>query len=206
MEVNWTNLIFNSILLGIGLAMDAFSVSLANGLNEPRMRTRKLFAIAVTFALFQAAMPLLGWVAVSGFVELFYQLKIIIPWVAFILLCFIGGKMLYESIKKKPQSESDGKRAVCELTVGALLLQAVATSIDALTAGITLAEDLNLNQYLYVLLSVGIIALITFVICACGVKLGQKVGTHMSGKAGILGGAVLIFLGIKIFVSDILLG
>lgn len=200
MEVNWFNLIFSSVLLGVGLAMDAFSVSLANGLNEPKMRLRKVFSIAGIFAFFQALMPLIGWVAISGFLELFNKFKPFIPWISFILLCFIGGKMLYDSLRN--DSEEDEKRK--KLTVGALFVQAIATSIDALTAGINLAKDYNLEQYPYVILSVCIIALLTFAICFCGVKLGQKMGTKLSNKAGILGGAVLIFLGLKIFVVDIL--
>ena len=200
MEVNWFNLIFSSILLGIGLAMDAFSVSLANGLKEPKMRLRKGIAIAGIFAFFQAMMPLIGWVAISGFLELFNKFKPFIPWISFILLCFIGGKMLYESIRSTPTDDASNKN----LTLGILLVQAVATSIDALTAGINLAKDYNLNQYPYVFLSVSIIAVLTFGICIGGVKIGQKMGTKLSSKAGILGGCVLIFLGLKIFITDIL--
>ena len=198
MEVNWFNLIFSSVLLGVGLAMDAFSVSLANGLNEPKMRLRKALTISGVFALFQAMMPLIGWVAISGFLELFNKFKPFIPWISFILLCFIGGKMLYESIRP---SDDDNER-VKALTVGALFVQAIATSIDALTAGFNLAKDYNLEQYPYVILSVTIIAVLTMAICFCGVKLGQKMGTRLSNKAGILGGSVLIFLGLKIFVTD----
>lgn len=200
MEVNWFNLIFSSVLLGVGLAMDAFSVSLANGLNEPKMRLRKVLTISGIFALFQAMMPLIGWVAISGFLELFNKFKPIIPWVSFILLCFIGGKMLVESIR----SDGEDNEKVKTLTIGALFVQAIATSIDALTAGINLAKDYNLEQYPYVILSVSIIAVLTMAICFCGVKLGQKMGTKLSNKAGILGGGVLIFLGLKIFVTDIL--
>ena len=200
MEVNWFNLIFSSVLLGIGLAMDAFSVSLANGLNEPKMRLKKVFSIAAIFAVFQALMPLIGWVAISGFLELFNKFKPFIPWISFILLCFIGGKMLYDSLRKNSEEDEKSKK----LTIGALFVQAIATSIDALTAGINLAKDYNFEQYPYVILSVSIIALLTFAICFCGVKLGQKMGTKLSNKAGILGGAVLIFLGLKIFVVDIL--
>lgn len=203
MGINLTNLIFNGILLGFGLAMDAFSVSLADGLNEPRMKFKKCFTIAGVFALFQALMPLIGWLAVSGFLELFNKFKPIIPWVSFILLCFIGGKMLYEGLKKKPEGEPE--KSIKSLTTCALLIQAVATSIDALTAGINFAKDYSLTQYPYVFLSVAIIAFITFAICICGVKLGQTVGTRLAGKAGILGGCVLIFLGLKIFVADIIL-
>ena len=125
MGVNLPNLIFNSILLGIGLAMDAFSVSLADGLNEPKMKLRKVFGIAGVFALFQALMPIIGWLAVSGFLEVFNKFKPIIPWVSFLLLGFIGGKMLFESLKKDPDGELNKKARA--LTVGALLLQAIAT-------------------------------------------------------------------------------
>ena len=198
--MNWFNLIFSSVLLGIGLAMDAFSVSLANGLNEPKMHLRKVIGISGIFAFFQAMMPLIGWVAISGFLELFNKFKPFIPWISFILLCFIGGKMLFDSIGNK----SEDNEQVKSLTIGALFIQAIATSIDALTAGINLAKDYALSQYLYVILSVCIIALLTFAICFGGVKIGQKVGTKFSSKAGILGGSVLIFLGLKIFVTDIL--
>lgn len=200
MAVNWFNLIFSSVLLGVGLAMDAFSVSLANGLNEPKMKLKKVFLISGLFAFFQALMPLIGWIAISGFLELFNKFKPFIPWISFILLCFIGGKMLFDSFKK----DSDGEEEIKKLTLGALFVQAIATSIDALTAGFNFAKDYNLNQWLYVILSVVIIMLLTFGICFFGVKLGQKVGTKFSSKAGILGGSVLIFLGLKIFFTDIL--
>ena len=198
--MNWFNLIFSSVLLGVGLAMDAFSVSLANGLNEPKMRLRKVIAISGIFAFFQAIMPLIGWIAISGFLELFKSFQGYIPWISFILLCFIGGKMIFDSIRGDSEDGEDAKK----LTIGVLFVQAIATSIDALTAGINLAKDYALSQYLYVILSVSIIAALTFGICFGGVKIGQKVGTKFSSKAGILGGSVLIFLGLKIFIADIL--
>ena len=200
MEVNWFNLIFNSVSLGIGLAMDAFSVSRANGLNEPKMKIKKIFAIAGIFALFQAIMPLIGWVAVAGFAEIFDKFKPFIPWIAFILLCFIGAKMIFDTAR--PSKEEN--ETVKSVTIGALLVQAVATSIDALTAGIDFANNFSLVQYPYVLLSAGIIALLTFAICFSGVKLGQTFGTKLADKAGYLGGGVLIFLGLKILVTDII--
>lgn len=200
MEINWFNLIFSSILLGVGLAMDAFSVSLANGLTEQNMRPRKFFGIPAVFALFQAIMPLCGWLAVSSFLELFNKFKPFIPWISFILLCFIGGKMLYGGIR----SQKEEKTVKKALTVGALLLQALATSIDALTAGVDFAKDYSINQYPFVLLAVLIIAAITFVICVGGIKLGQLMGTRLASKAEILGGCVLLFLGLKIFVSNII--
>lgn len=198
--MNWFNLILSSVLLGIGLAMDAFSVSLANGMNEPKMKLQKTLGIAGVFALFQAVMPLIGWLTVSGFVELFHKLKPTIPWIAFILLCFIGGKMIFDSLK----SDGSDEKGLRTLKIGALLLQAVATSIDALTAGVEFARDYTLRQYGYVFLAVLIIALITFAICFAGVKLGQTMGTKLATKAGILGGCVLVFLGLKIFIVDII--
>lgn len=198
--MNWFNLIFSSLLLGVGLAMDAFSVSLANGLKDPKMRLKKAFGIASIFAIFQAIMPLIGWVAISGFTAIFNKFEPFIPWIAFILLCFIGAKMLIDSVKPGSDEEESSK----PLTFIALIIQAIATSIDALTAGIDLARDYTIRQYGYVLLAVAIIAVVTFIICLSGVKIGQRVGTKLAGKAGILGGCVLIFLGLKIFLVDII--
>lgn len=198
--MNWFNLIFSSLLLGVGLAMDAFSVSLANGLKDPKMRLKKAFGIASIFAIFQAIMPLIGWVAISGFTAIFNKFEPFIPWIAFILLCFIGAKMLIDSVKSGSDEEESSK----PLTFIALIIQAIATSIDALTAGIDLARDYTIRQYGYVLLAVAIIAAVTFIICLSGVKIGQRVGTKLAGKAGILGGCVLIFLGLKIFLVDII--
>ena len=198
--MNWFNLIFSSLLLGVGLAMDAFSVSLANGLENPKMRLKKALGIASIFAIFQAIMPLIGWVAISGFTAIFNKFEPFIPWIAFILLCFIGAKMLIDSVKSGSDEEESSK----PLTFIALIIQAIATSIDALTAGIDLARDYTIRQYGYVLLAVAIIAAVTFIICLSGVKLGQRVGTKLAGKAGILGGCVLIFLGLKIFLVDII--
>lgn len=185
---------FNSILLGVGLAMDAFSVSLANGLNAPCMKNKKAFGIAGIFAFFQALMPLLGWICVHTVVQVFSSLQSYVPWVALILLCFIGGKMLVDGIKNKEEE-------ACPIHgVGfvALLVQGIATSIDALSVGFTIS-DYNLSQALLCAL---LIAAVTFVICTLGVFLGKKMGTKLSGLAGVLGGVILIFIGIEIFVSS----
>lgn len=186
---------FNSILLGIGLAMDAFSVSLANGLNEPRMKRSKMLTVAGVFAFFQALMPLLGWVCVHTVVEYFSALESYIPAVALVLLVIIGGKMLYEGIHCDCE-DCDCKR----LTLGALLVQGVATSIDALSVGFTISE----YGIYEALLSALIIAVVTFGICLGGIFIGKKAGTRLAGKAGILGGSILIFIGIEIFVSSLL--
>ena len=185
---------FNSILLGVGLAMDAFSVSLANGLNEPRMSRRKMCLVAGVFASFQALMPMAGWLCVTLLVELFSAFEPFIPWIALILLCFIGGKMLLEGIRGGEAEEKPG------VGLAALLVQGVATSIDALSVGFTIAR----YRVLEALLCALIIAAVTFVICFAGLQIGKKAGTRLAGKAGTLGGAILIFIGIEIFVSSLL--
>ena len=157
---------FNSVLLGVGLAMDAFSVSLANGLNEPCMRKRKMCGVAGVFAFF-----------------------------ALLLLGFIGGKMLVEGIKNK-EEDPCGKSGVG--FVG-LLVQGVATSIDALSVGFTIAE----YELVMALVSALIIAAVTFGICMLGLFLGKKFGTKLSNKATVFGGAILILIGIEIFVTGL---
>ncbi|MBQ2719753.1 MAG: manganese efflux pump, partial [Clostridia bacterium] len=128
--------VLNSILFGVGLAMDAFSVSLADGLSEPHMGRRKLFGIAVTFAFFQGLMPLLGWVCVHTVVQWFSALRVVIPWVSLVLLSVIGGKMLYGALRRDC---AEGDCPSHALGLGALCLQGVATSIDALSVGFTIA-------------------------------------------------------------------
>ena len=126
--------ILNSILLGAGLAMDAFSVSMANGLNEPGMKKGKMCGIAGVFAGFQFAMPVIGWICVHTIVQYFRVFEKLIPWIALILLTLIGGNMLRESIRGK-----DADEKALGLGAGALLAQGVATSIDALSVGFTIA-------------------------------------------------------------------
>lgn len=189
------NFFVTSIMLGIGLAMDAFSVSLANGLNEPCMRKRKMCGIAGMFALFQALMPMLGWICVHTIVKYFTAFESFIPWIALALLGFIGGKMLVEGIK----NEEDDPCAKPGLTFGVLIVQGIATSIDALSVGFAIA---HYNLILALTASV-IIAAVTFVICMAGVIIGRKVGTKLSGKAGILGGIILILIGIEIFATGV---
>ncbi len=194
--MNWDFMFFfNSILLGVGLAMDAFSVSLANGLNEPQMKGRKMATVAGVFAMFQMLMPLIGWFAVHTFMQYFRTFEKFIPWIALILLAFIGGKMLLEGLRGCDDEEKCG----CVLGFGALLVQGLATSIDALSVGFSIAE----YDVLQALASTLLIACVTFVICLCGLLLGKKFGTKLSGKASVLGGVILIAIGIEIFVSGV---
>lgn len=185
---------FSSIMLGVGLAMDAFSVSLANGLNEPCMKRGRQLSIAGIFAFFQFLMPMLGWLCVHNFVKLFSSFEPFIPWIALVLLGFIGGKMLVEGVR--PQA-CEVKPAHAGLL--GLLLQGVATSIDALSVGFTISEYDGLHALVCGLL----IAAVTFLLCAIGVSLGKTVGTKLSGKASILGGSILIIIGIMIFVRGV---
>ena len=185
---------FNSILLGIGLAMDAFSVSLANGLNEPAMRRRKMCLIAGVFGFFQALMPMTGWICVHTIVEHFRAFEKLIPWIALILLGYIGGKMLIEGIRNRDGENEEASG----VGFAALLVQGVATSIDALSVGFTIA-DYNPAMALTASL---IIAAVTFVICLSGLQIGKKAGTCLAGRAGIVGGAILIFIGLEIFISS----
>ena len=190
----WTFMFFvNSIFLGVGLAMDAFSVSLANGLNEQSMKKGKVFGIAGVFGVFQALMPLVGWICVHTILQHFKAFEKWIPWIAFILLLFIGGKMLYEGIKNDEEAEAS------KVGIWMLLVQGVATSIDALSVGFTIAE----YGFLMALVCVAIIGAITFAICLTGVLIGRKFGTKLSNKATIIGGVILILIGIEIFVTGL---
>lgn len=185
----------NSILFGAGLAMDAFSVSLANGLHEPFMKPRRMCAVAGTFALFQFLMPMLGWVCVHTVATLFASVQRFIPWIALALLLYIGGKMLLEGIRNK-QNESAAPPAA---RLSSLLVQGVATSIDALSVGFTIAE----TPWQGALAESLTIGAVTFGICLAGLEIGKRFGTRLAGKAEILGGVILIGIGIEIFVTGI---
>ena len=180
-------------LLGVGLAMDAFSVSLANGLHDPHMSRRRGAIIAGTFGVFQAVMPMAGWLCVHTIVELFSAFERFVPWIALALLGYIGGKMLMEGIKGEEAEET------AELSAGALFMQGVATSIDALSVGFTISE----YGWLMALVCSLIVATVTFFICEAGLSLGKKFGTKLSGKASVLGGVILIGIGLEIFISGV---
>ena len=184
-----------SICLGAGLAMDAFSVSLANGLNETNMNKTRMCVIAGTFAFFQFLMPMIGWLCVHTVVQVFSSLEKFIPWVALILLLFIGGNMLREGIK-----HPCGEDEKCAVGFAGLMLQGIATSIDALSVGFTIAE----YRLVEALVCGLVIAVVTFIICMAGLAIGRRFGTCMAGKASILGGIILIIIGIEIFVTGII--
>lgn len=200
--VSWNFMFFiNSILLGIGLAMDAFSVSIANGLAEPEMKNGKMNLIAGTFGFFQALMPMIGWACVCFLVTFFKAFEKFIPWCALILLLFIGGKMLIESMKVLHSDEKSEENAGGTLTMGVLIVQGIATAIDALSVGFTIAD----YGFIMALVCSLIIAVVTYAICMAGLKLGKSFGNKLSDKAGILGGCILIFIGVEIFVKGVFL-
>ncbi|MBQ9938443.1 MAG: manganese efflux pump [Oscillospiraceae bacterium] len=194
--MGWSLIFFvNSALLGVGLAMDAFSVSLANGLNEPKMKTGKMFLIAGVFAFFQALMPLTGWFCVNKLVQYFTVFEKFIPWISLILLSFIGGKMIFDCIKNK---DCDCDECRPRLTFAALLVQGVATSIDALSVGFTIAT----YNFAMALVAALIIAAVTLIICLSGIYIGKHFGNRFSNKSGIIGGIILILIGLEIFITS----
>ena len=186
----WLELVIQSIALGVALAMDAFSVSMADGLNDPGMKQKKMCVISGTFAGFQFAMPMIGWFCVTTIKELFAMFERFIPWIALILLLLIGGNMLLDGIR----GGDDEEGASSELGVKLLIVQGIATSIDALSAGFTTSVYSAFQAFISSL----IIAVVTFVICIAGVKIGKKFGVKLAGKAQILGGVILILIGLKI--------
>ena len=191
--MEWSLLFFfNSVLLGLGLAMDAFSVSLANGLNEPDMKSRKMCGVAGVFAFFQAAMPMIGWICVHTIVQYFNKFRNFIPWIALVLLLFIGGKMLIDGIKNTNEEAEKPKTGMASL-----LLQGIATSIDALSIGFAIAG----YSLIMAIVCALIISIVTFAVCMAGLIIGKKFGTKFSNKAAILGGSILIVIGLEIFVA-----
>ena len=216
---------FNSLLLGVGLAMDAFSVSMANGLNEPTMKQGKMWGIAGLFGVFQGLMPLIGYyitgIIADAFVETFEKIS---AWISFALLAFLGGKMLLESIRETVASKQENAEQTCQrqgacpcssenklkkdcsdLSFGSLVLQAIATSIDALAVGVTLQmAKMQGHLALGAWGASGLIALITLGLALFAVYLGKLIGNKLADKAGIFGGIVLLGIGVKILIEGLL--
>lgn len=186
-------LIVNSVLLGLGLAMDAFSVSLVHGMNDPEMSRGRKLAISGTFAGFQFLMPVVGWLCVTTVRQAFTAFQRYIPWIAMVLLACIGGKMLWEGIRGGGEAEK-------EASSGSLVMQGIATSIDALSVGFTMAE----KQVPEALAQALIIGAVTWAVCLAGLFLGRKAGVRLAGKATILGGVILILIGLEILLTHIL--
>ena len=193
--MDWRLLILNSIFLGFGLALDAFSVSVADAMANPGMKKRRKFSIALTFAVFQTLMPLIGWICVKTIADKFTIFQKAVPYIALILLAYIGIKMIIES-RKGGEEENEG---VATLTFATLMIQGIATSIDALSVGFAIADYSSLEA----LVSTLIIGITTFIICIFGLELGKKVGKAFSDKATLFGGCILIIIGLEIFIKGV---
>ena len=193
--MDWRLLFLNSIFLGFGLALDAFSVSVADAMANPDMKKSRKISIALTFAFFQMLMPLSGWFCVRTIADKFSLFQKAIPYIAFILLAYIGFKMVIES--RKGEEEKDEGSAV--LTFATLMVQGIATSIDALSVGFAIADYPSLEA----LTSTLIIGATTFIICIFGLEVGKKVGKAFSDKATLFGGCILIIIGLEIFIKGV---
>lgn len=184
--------------IAVGLAMDAFAVSMAKAASIKELKVFSFIKMAFLFGLFQFLMPVIGWTIGKAGENLINSVD---HWIALILLGYIGIKMIYESIKKSNINEMYETN---NLDLKTLSILAVATSIDALATGIILPHAVGATSVLLMFIATGLIGVITFVICLLGIYIGKKFGTLLSSKAEIAGGCVLIFIGIKIFLEHLL--
>ncbi len=182
------------ILLAIGLSMDASAVSISNSLCIKKINVKHILQMAIMFAVFQGIMPLIGYYAANSFETVIKRFD---HWIAFILLVIIGGKMLHEAITADEEQDC----SLFALTFKLLIIQAIATSIDALAVGVSLSA-LNVN----ILYSVTIISIITFICCTAAILLAKRFGNLLGKRAGIVGGLILLGIGVKIFVQHMFFG
>ena len=187
--------IFNSILLGFGLAMDAFTVTIANTISVTNLKKSKIYLMSLTFGFFQFLMPVLGYTIVRYISNKITYLDSIIHIIAFILLLIIGGKMIYESLFKNINEDI---QSISDISIVTIILQAIATSIDAMSTGFAFAH----YDFPQVLVASIIIAIVTFVLCMIGSAIGNKFGLVLAKKAKVYGGAILILIGLKILVKN----
>ena len=180
--------------------MDAFSVSIVNGLSDPDMSRKRQCGIAGTYAFFQFAMPIIGWFCVHTIANSFKEFQKFIPWIALTLLLFLGGKMVVEGIGNKLfEKEEEKEEKIAKLGLDVLFVQGLATSIDALSVGFTIS-NYNIAS---ALLSAIIIAITTCIICIVGLIFGRKLGEKIADNATIMGGVILIGIGVEIFITGI---
>ncbi len=191
-----------AIGLGAGLAMDACAISMSNGLAEPKMKTNKILTIASFFGVFQIIMPILGYLAVTvlsvalgeRFTKIFGYL---VPWIALTLLLILGIKMIVEGIKEGKNKDNENEESTKKLTIKVLFIQAIATSIDALSVGVIYGNVEPLEAYMTFL----IVGVVTFGISVVAIFIGKKFGTIFSNKATIAGGIILCIIGFEIFFT-----
>lgn len=187
--------IFEILLTAVALSMDASAAAITDGALEPKMRIRKMLLIALFFGAFQGLMPLIGYYAGSVFSKFIASIA---PYVALVLLGFMGGKMLYDAFKK------DEEKPPSLLGVGTITMQAVATSIDALAVGISLlALSASGSLVISALWCCAIFTVITFALSFISVLIGKKFGTLLADKAELTGGIILIVIGLKIFIEGV---
>ncbi len=194
--------IIDILLTGVGLSMDAAAVSMTNGMNEPKMKLPKILLIALFYGVAQGLMPLIGYYAGSLFADFVAKIA---PWVALVLLGFIGGKMIFEAIRAfRKEKNGEEVEAAKPLSIGALTVQTIATSIDALAVGVSLvALDTSGALAVNIFVAVSMIAATTFVISLASVFIGKKFGELLSDKAELVGGLILVAIGLKIFIEGI---
>lgn len=183
--------LFEILLISIGLAMDAFAVSICKGLSMKKMNWKKAIIIGLWFGIFQAGMPILGYFLGATFEQFITNID---HWIAFILLGIIGGKMIKESFNHSSENYSD------DTNFKSMLLLAIATSIDALAVGIAYMCAYGSNNAVLTFSSIGII---TFIISIFGVKIGNKFGNKFGNKAEFIGGLILVLLGLKILLEHL---
>ena len=185
--------VWEILLIGLGVSADAFAVSMCKGVEMKKIIWKYALLIALFFGGFQMIMPLIGWGAGSLFQKYITEFD---HWIAFGLLLFLGGKMIYDGIFDKDEKKEGEEDKPLKLGLATLLVMAIATSIDALAVGVTFAF-LSVNIWL----AVGIIGATTFTFSLVGVGIGVKVGDKFRNKAEILGGVILILLGVKILLE-----
>lgn len=194
------NFFLTTALLGVGLAMDAFSVSLTNGFKEPEMTKKRAWTIASIFGLFQGVMPFIGWVLAHLIVTGFSLFQNFIPFISLALLWGIGIRMIVNYVKKRKENTETVYETQENLAIKTILLQAIATSIDALSAGLTIAN----YSIWYAIVSFLIIGLITTGLCYIAIKLGKKFGTGFTKHTELIGGIILILIGTEIFITGMI--
>lgn len=191
------------LLLAVGLSMDAFAVSVGNGLSMKKSDPKAALAIAASFGLFQALMPTVGYFLGSAFETVISRFD---HYIALIFLGFIGGKMIFDGIRelreKKKSAGASEEEKPFKLSFGALMIQSVATSIDALIVGVSFAALPNVNIWI----AVTLIGIITFSISLVGVFSGKKFGQLLGSRAEIFGGLILVGIGVKVFVEHVFFG
>ncbi len=185
--------IWEILLFGLGLSMDASAVGMTNGMVEPKMKVGKVLLVAFFYALFQFAMPVIGYYCASVFTSVVEQIA---PWLSFALLAIIGGKMIFDCFKKEEKEDKP-------LGLGKLCMQALATSIDALAVGVTLlATEATVGLPMNIWLCALSIGAVTFALSVAAVYIGKKVGDKLADKAELIGGIILIAIGLKILIES----